>query len=177
MHQGQGKPPAGKPKTKAAGMTLVEILIALAILLVVTVGILQLFSLSYLVNMGSLARTDLQYRAERVAESIRYLYALSRRDPPVSIPECGITFPLAGAISKTDIPNDPTHACWGRTRFNVAQADAPFVLSYEITDGEAAGAGRVWIVTVTARPATTGVRYLGMAITAKGVRYVAQIPK
>lgn len=177
MHQGQGKPAAGRLKTKAAGMTLVEILIALAILLVVTVGILQLFSLSYLVNMGSLARTDLQYRAERVAESIRYLYALSRRDPPVSIPECGITFPLTGAVSKTDIPNDPTDACWGRTRFNVAQANAPFVLSYEITDGEAAGAGRVWIVTVTARPATTGVRYLGMAITAKGVRYVAQIPK
>ncbi len=160
-----------RKRASQSGMTLIEMLVALAILLVVAVAIIQLFSLSYLVNMGSLARTDLQYRAERVAESLRYLRALP---DTVTIPSgCPDLRNVTGPVSPTTIPNDPSDPCWGVAGFRVVeQVQNPFVLSYEITDG-----GPVWVITVTARPAGTGPRYLGMAIAAKGVRYVAQVAK
>lgn len=158
-------------KSRQSGMTLIEILVALAILLAVAVAIIELFSLSYLVNMGSLARTDLQYRAERVAEGLRYLRALP---DTVAIPSgCPNLRSITGPVAPTTIPNNPADPCWGVAGFRVVeQTGNPFVLSYEITDG-----GPVWVITVTARPAGTGPRYLGMAIAAKGVRYVAQVAK
>ncbi|KDA55044.1 hypothetical protein EG19_00025 [Thermoanaerobaculum aquaticum] len=166
----------GVMKRKAQkGMTLVEVLVALAILLFVALAILEMFTMSYLANMGSLARTDLQYRAQRVAESIRYMYAIYRqRNVAVPIPACGIDFSniTPGEVS---IPNDPTDACWGEPLFRVVDADsasARYDLRYEITDE-----GQFWLVTVRAYPRETGLRYLGMAIAAKGVRYVAQLPK
>jgi len=166
-----------RAKPRQRGMTLIEILIALAILIVITVAVLQLFSLSYLVNMGSLARTDLQYRAQRVVEGLRFLRAMSTT--PLQPWNCGINMQnITSEVGPVDIPNDPNHPCWGLTGFRVVeQANNPFILSYTIQDGEPRGAGRVWIVTVTARPAQTGPRYLGMAIAAKGVRYVAQVAK
>lgn len=168
-----------KPKLLRAqkGTTLVEVLVAVALLLVVAVAILQLFSFAYLVNMGSLARTDLQYRAQRVVEGLRFLRAMS--DTPIQPWSCGVDPKhLTGDVGPVDIPNDPNDACWGTAGFRVVEAtDNPFILSYQIQDGQPLGAGPVWVITVTARPAQTGVRYLGMAIAAKGVRYVAQIPK
>jgi len=159
------------------GMTLIEILIALAILIVVTVAVLQLFSWSYLVNMGSLARTDLQYRAQRVVEGLRFLRAMSAT--PLAPWDCGINMQaISGPVGPVDIPNNPYHPCWGIAGFRVVeQEENPFILSYTVEDGEPLGAGPVWIITVTARPAAVGPRYLGMAIAAKGVRYVAQIAK
>jgi len=157
---------------KARGMTLIEVLIALAILVFVAVAILQLFSLSYLVNMGSLARTDLQYRAQRVVEGLRSLRAVANAGG--TLPGgCPNVATISGPVGPTDIPNDPNDTCWGLPGFAVVEKTAnPFILSWQITDG-----GPVWVVTVTARPANMGAQYLGMAIAAKGVRYVAQIPK
>ncbi len=160
------------------GLTLLEVLVAVAILLLVTVGIIQLFSFAYLVNMGSLARTDLQYRAERVVEGLRFLRAMS--GTPVQAWNCGVNMhQITNEIGPVDIPNNPNDPCWGVSGFRVVEAaNNPFILSYHIRDGQPLGAGPVWVVTVTARPAPGGgVRYLGMAIAAKGVRYVAQIPK
>ncbi|MCX7895296.1 MAG: prepilin-type N-terminal cleavage/methylation domain-containing protein [Thermoanaerobaculum sp.] len=157
------------------GMTLIEVLVALAILLFVALAIVELFTMSYLANMGSLARTDLQYRAERLAESIRYMYAIHRqRNVDQPIPACGINF-SAITPGEVAIPNDPNHPCWGYPLFRVVDADlvnARYELRYEITDE-----GQLWLVTVRAYPRETGIRYLGMAIAAKGVRYVAQLPK
>lgn len=158
-------------KNRQRGMTLVEVLIALAILLVITGAVIQLFSLSYLVNLGSLARTDLQYRAQRVVEALRYLRALPQG---VGSWSCGVDMhTITGPVGPVDIPNSPTDPCWGVSGFRVVEStENPFILSYEISDG-----GPVWVVTVTARPASLGAQYLGMAIAAKGVRYVAQIAK
>lgn len=156
-------------------MTLVEVLVALAILLFVALAILEMFTMSYLANMGSLARTDLQYRAQRVAESIRYMYAIHRqRDIAMPIPACGIDF-TAMTPGEVTIPNDPADPCWGEPLFRVVDADfvnARYDIRYEITDE-----GQLWLVTVRAYPRETGLQYLGMAIAAKGVRYVAQLPK
>lgn len=158
-------------KNPERGMTLVEVLIALAILLVIAGAVIQLFSLSYLVNMGSLARTDLQYRAERVVEALRYLRAVPQG---VGSWNCGVDMhAITGPVGPVDIPNSPTDACWGVNGFRVVEStENPFILSYEISDG-----GPVWVITVTARPANLGAQYLGMAIAAKGVRYVAQVAK
>lgn len=174
MKERKGMP---RQREDEKGMTLTEVLVAVAILLLITVALLQLFSYSYLVNMGSLARTDLQYRAERVVEGLRFLRAMS--GTPLQPWNCGIDMKNVAAVGPVDIPNDPNDPCWGIAGFRVVEApNNPFILSYQIQDGAALGAGPVWIVTVTARPAQTGsVRYLGMAIAAKGVRYVAQIAK
>lgn len=158
------------------GFTLVEVLVALAILLVIALAVLQLFSLSYLVNMGSLARTDLQYRAERLAEGLRYLRVVGNAAP---VPwNCGIDMTHLAPTGPVDIPNDPNHPCWGTAGFRVVESPQnPFILSYQIADGQPSGAGPVWVITVSARPAQLGLRYLGMAIAAKGVRYVVHVPK
>lgn len=158
-------------KNPERGMTLVEVLVALAILLVIAVPILQLFTLNYLVNLGSLARTDLQYRGQRVVEGLRYLRAMPQG---VGSWSCGVDMhAITGPVGPIDIPNSPTDPCWGVNGFRVVEnTENPFVLRYEISDG-----GPVWVITVTARPATVGPQYLGMAIAAKGVRYVAQVAK
>lgn len=160
-----------RKKNRQRGMTLVEVLVALAILLVIASAVIQLFSLSYLVSMGSLARTDLQYRAQRVVEALRYLRAMPQG---VGSWNCGVDMhAITGPVGPVDIPNTPNDACWGVGGFRVVESSSnPFILSYEISDG-----GPVWVVTVTARPAALGPRYLGMAIAAKGVRYGAQIAK
>jgi len=169
-------------RTKARrehGMTLIEVLVALAILLFVALAIVELFTMGYLVNMGSLARTDLQYRCQRAAEGIRYLYSIAKYAKkyggtvPAIVGTCGFDFdnPPTGEVT---IPNDPLDPCWGQF-LRVVDADAAsarYDLRYEFTDE-----GQLWLVTVRAYPRETGVRYLGMAITAKGVRYVAQLPK
>lgn len=161
--------------TREGGMTLVEVLVALAILLFVALAILEMFTMSYLANMGSLARTDLQYRAQRVAEGIRYMYAIHRqRQVAVPIPACGIDF-TALTPGEVTIPNNPSDPCWGEPLFRVVDTSsisARYDLRYEITDE-----GQMWLITVRAYPRETGIQYLGMAIVAKGVRYVAQLPK
>ena len=58
-------------RKKERGLTLIEVLVAFFILFVVTLAVLQLLSMAYLVNLGSLIRTDLTYRAERVVETVR----------------------------------------------------------------------------------------------------------
>jgi Tfp pilus assembly protein PilV len=42
--------------------------VAFFILFVVTLAVLQLLSMAYLVNLGSMVRTELTYKAEQVVE-------------------------------------------------------------------------------------------------------------
>ena len=154
------------------GMTLIEVLVAFFILFVVTVAILEMFSMATAVNMGSQARTELGYRAERAVESIRLLLSLARLVPPVT-PDCGIDMnSLAATGGPVDFPPNGKTACWDATGYNVLDPEGRFVLSYEVTDG-----GLVWILTVTARPDETKPVPLYDRVAAKAVRYVAQIPK
>ena len=154
------------------GMTLIEVLVAFFILFVVTVAILEMFSMATAVNMGSQARTELGYRAERAVEGIRLLNSLANLVPPVT-PDCGIDLSLiAPTGGPVDFPPGGKTACWGATGYNVLDPEERFVLSYEITDG-----GLVWILTVTARPNESKPVPLYDRVAAKAVRYVAQIPR
>ena len=159
-------------RRRQRGVTLLEVLVAFFILFIVTVAILSMFSMATAVNMGSQARTELGYRAERAVEAIRLLQALSRRQPPAT-PDCGISLPLAASSGgPVDFPPGGKTACWGAAGYNVLDPENRFVLSYEITDGV-----QVWVLTVTARPNEAKPVPLQERVAAKAVWYVAEMSK
>ncbi|HQT94435.1 MAG: hypothetical protein B7Z61_09235 [Acidobacteria bacterium 37-71-11] len=154
--------PAGKRRGER-GVSLIEVLVAFFILFVVTLAVLQMLSMAYLVNLGSLTRTDLTYRAQRVVETIRlqrYRIFLGQATDNTCCPVATgstMTIPSAGTCD----------AFWGPDGANVMETNARFALSYTIDT-----AGKV---TVNAVPRTTGANlYLGPAAN-KAVVYVAQI--
>ncbi len=156
---------AGKRRGER-GVSLIEVLVAFFILFVVTLAVLQMLSMAYLVNLGSLTRTDLTYRAQRVVETIRlqrYLISL-----PVGV---GVTpnacCPVTSGSTMTIPPVGTCDAFWGPDGANVMELNARYSLSYTIDAGGS--------VTVNAVPLTTGANlYLGPAAN-KAVVYVAQI--
>ncbi len=62
----------------ARGSSFVEVLLAMTIMALVLVGILQMFSVSLVINKGSAARTQMLFRCQQVVENIRYFYFLNR---------------------------------------------------------------------------------------------------
>lgn len=160
--------PVRRTRKGERGMTLVEVMMAFLLLFFVSLAVLQLFSLSVAQSLGAYARTDLSYRAERVAETVRLQYALSQRDPATNDAAC---CPLGINASANVLPvADACKTFWGRDGAAVWQPDAPYTLSYTISAGVI---GRV--VTVEAIPNTQGTRYIGSVSPAKAVRYVAQM--
>lgn len=151
-------------RRKERGLTLVEVLVAFFILFVVTLAVLQLLAMAYLVNLGSMVRSDLTYRAERIVETIRLEKYRMVVYEPIN-PCCPV-----GALSDQTISPPPNAGCaafWGPNGANVLEADPRFGLSYTIRNNS---------VTVLAVPLKNGSnQYLGPAAT-KAVVYVAQLP-
>jgi Tfp pilus assembly protein PilV len=171
----------GRPTRRRAGergVGLIETLGAFFILFVVTLAVLQLFSLSTAVNMGSLARTELSYRAQRTIEVIRIQDALSRQTTVTNNSTC---CPLAAGTSVT-IPvttTDPCKAFWGSAGFGVWDSGAPYSVTYAIVgvtadpNDKSVGGTEV---QVTVQPNKTGPnRFLGASALVKAVRYVAKL--
>ncbi len=149
------------PRRKERGLTLVEVLVAFFILFVVTLAVLQLLAMAYLVNLGSMIRTDLSYRAERVVETLR-VQRFRVNNGAAADDAC---IPV-GADSSLAITPTACQTVWGPAGANVIEPDARYQLSYIIRDNQ---------VTVKAEPLTTGnSQYLGPA-TFKVVVYVAQL--
>jgi len=168
------------------GSSLIEVLIALLIMLLLMIGVLQLFSMAYLVNLGSGARTEMTAKAEQVMENIRYLHYLTKptgtgglgKILPTSLGVVGITMPIASSSGGAQ-PLDPTASTyWGPTGANVYPTSAddktPFMISYNIEDADP-----YWRVTVTVTPTNvSGARkYMGAGMAQKRVDYVSQILK
>ncbi len=151
-----------KDRKRERGLTLVEVLVAFFILFVVTLAVLQLLSMAYLVNLGSLVRTDLTYRAERVVETIR----LQRYRLTIG-GTADACCPVGASANMTISASDATcMPFWGPLGANVVETGARYTLSYNITNNA---------VTVQALPLTSGPDvYLGPAAT-KAVVYVAQL--
>jgi len=164
-----------KARRRQRGASLIEVLIAFFLFMVISLAILQLLSLSVLVNTTALARTDLQSRAQQVVESIRMVNIIQRAGGATT--NSLVPNPLGETTAAVQIPDDPAHLFWGRNGMNVIEPNARYLLSFDIADGETAGDNRVWVITVTAAPKATGHTYAGQAIPRKVVRYVAQIPK
>jgi Tfp pilus assembly protein PilV len=158
-----------KDRHSERGLTLIEVLVAFFILFVVTLAVLQLFSMAYIVNLGAVVRTDLTYRAERTIETIRMQRFLQPNNEGAADPTCCPLDPGSHSVP-------PTSTCmsfWGSGGVNAVEANAPYILSYTIS--EPAGNPPSQSVTVVAQPQTTGSnRYLGPAAS-KAVIYVAQL--
>ena len=172
------KPPRIRRRRQQRGISLIEVLVALLLLMFITLGIAQMFSMALMVNQGARARTELMYQAQQTAEAIRWIYSFEERDPD--------RFAALSTASGVDLATQTSPATlpyasgqtgwnfWGPDGFNVVHQNAPYRLVYEVTTG--AGVGRFQL-TVMARPAEGGgAGYLGGVTRAKAVRYVAFIP-
>jgi Tfp pilus assembly protein PilV len=144
------------------GLTLVEVLVAFFILFVVTLAVLQLLAMAYLVNLGSMTRTELTYKAEQVVEIIRLQRFRVANLSAVDDACCPV-----GPNASFSITPTSCQTFWGPQGANLIGPDARFTLSYWISNNAT--------VTVEAVPTTSGVnRYIGPAAT-KAVVYVAQL--
>lgn len=165
------------------GAMLIEVLVALLILLLIMVGVMQLFAAALVSDRGSDARTELSFKAQQVVEVLRMANAVARTSNPVpsalSQANTGISFPISAAKQYTELPktsSDSYWAFWGPNGTGVVDDEgARYVIGYQITDGDTSGAAGNWVVTVTAQPKSAG-SYLDVK-GQKVVRYVAAIPK
>jgi prepilin-type N-terminal cleavage/methylation domain-containing protein len=160
----------------ARGSTLIEVLIAMAILALLMVGILQLFSLSLLTDSGSAARTDMTLKAQQVAENLRYLHFLRKQGGTMP---AGTGLPTPSNGLKVDLPwqaSDAGWAYWGPAGANVFETEKPpYRVSYTYTTSATPA---YWFVTVAivSENTSTGMNYIGSAAKVKRVDYVCQVP-
>lgn len=186
------RPPVRSRRSR--GSSFIEILIALAILALLMVGVLQMFSLALLTNVGSGARTDLLYRAQQVVENLRLVYALQETGNPAARAASGVPATLAatGPVFLPHYNGDSTSLTWnywGPTGAGILDEEyAPYRIFYTVEDRDPL----FWLVTVTAAPVdhpdllALGVlsappaqarRYRGAGSKVKIVTYAAQIEK
>ncbi|MEW5764318.1 MAG: type IV pilus modification PilV family protein [Acidobacteriota bacterium] len=170
--------PPGVAPARERGSSLIEVLIALMILFFLMIGVLQMFAMAYLVNLGSAARTEMTFKCEQVMENIRFFRYLQAEGTPLPS-GTGFTF-AAGTYNLPYEDTELSGSYWGPAQANVVdRGKAPYRLAIQVDDGDTAGVAEHWIVTVTATPSLdAGVqRYQGIGIRRKRVDYVAQIPK
>lgn len=163
---------------KRRGGSLAEVLIAMAILAMLMVGILQLFSIALITDSGSAARTDQTLKAQQVAENLRYLHFLRSQGGAMpagtglpATPSNGLTTQLPYNSSGTG------WAYWGPAGANVfEQENPPYRVSYTYSTSATPG---FWFVTVsvTSELSTTGMSYVGPSARSKRVDYVCQVPQ
>lgn len=176
--------PRGRLKGFGArrGSSFVEVLLAMTIMALVLVGILQMFSVSLIINKGAAARTQMLFKCQQVVENLRWYYYVTQRSLAAPI---GTGIPVLGAAS-TDacapafcvpyLGTETEWAFWGPDGANVMEApNGPYKISYRI---EADAAQSTWVITVSAVPTDVAgaTRYLGIGTNGGGKRvdYVAQ---
>lgn len=170
--------------SKERGTSLPEVLVASAIVAILMVGILQMYSAALLMDYGSAGRTEMTFKAQQVVEILRWVSFLRKNSQPVPA-NTGIPNPPVASTVYT-LPwqaTDANYSFWGPAGANVVEGEKlPYQLSYSYRAG-AAGATPAWIITVTATPkpvaaGSVPVRlYLGSGAMNKRIDYVAQIPQ
>jgi hypothetical protein len=153
----------------------------MTIMALVLVGILQMFSVSLIINKGAAARTQMLFKCQQVVENIRWYYYVTSNS--LAAPG-GTGIPALGATT-VNLPYDgtePEYAFWGPTGANVIErANGPYQISYTIKDDplQTLNTGAVvWVITVSAVPTNVAgaAHYLGIGTNGGGKRvdYVAQ---
>ncbi len=178
----------------ARGSSFVEVLLAMAIMALVLVGILQMFSVSLVINKGSAARTQMLFKCQQVVENIRLFYYLTKQGSPTpaGITESlhvdgapmshpGLLPDLLGNVPQTFLPYTstewgPAWDYWGPAGANVMEVDTggPYKISYTIARDNVQN---IWVITVSATPTDVGTPngYFGIGLkNGKRVDYVAQ---
>ena len=174
------------PRTRR-GSSFVEVLLAMSIMALVLVGILQMFSVSLIVNKGAAARTQMLFKCQQVVENIRWYYFVTQNSVAAPI---GTGIPALGATT-VNLPYtglEPEWAFWGPAGANVMEApNGPYKIRYVIQQDPAQSSplsvppAVVWVITVSAVPTDVAggpgaQRYLGIGTGGGGKRvdYVAQ---
>jgi hypothetical protein len=180
-------------KRKTRGSSFIEVLLAMTIMALVLVGILQMFSVSLVINKGSAARTQMLFKCQQVVENVRLFYFLDKSGattPPLITdnaigPRAAMAVPgtlpsLLDNVGKTYLPYssaDATWPYWGPAGANVMeQENGPYKISYTIVKDPVQN---LWVITVSATPTdvATATRYFGVDLkSGKRVDYVAQFP-
>src|SRR5512140_486153 len=165
---------------RARGSSFVEVLLAMTIMALVLVGILQMFSVSLIVNKGSAARTQMLFKCQQVVENIRWYYFVTQHSLATPV---GTGIPALGAVA-VDLPylgSEPEWAFWGPAGANVMETpNGPYQIRYVIQQDPAQSVAplNVWLITVSAVPTNVpgATRYFGISTSGSGKRvdYVAQ---
>ena len=140
------------------GSSFVEVLLAMTIMALVLVGILQMFSVSLIINKGAAARTQMLFKCQQVVENIRWYYYVTGHS--LATPT-GTGIPALGAVT-VDLPYDGTETdpadgnllwtFWGPNGANVMEApNGPYQIRYVIQQ-DPAQAVKLW-VTIASAPA------------------------
>jgi hypothetical protein len=174
------------PFVRARGSSFVEVLLAMTIMALVLVGILQMFSVSLIINKGSAARTQMLFKCQQVVENIRWYYFVTT-NTLASPANTGIPALAAATVNLPYLGTEPEWAFWGPNGANVMEApNGPYKIRYTIVNDlaqqlPAAGAVpavNVWVITVSAFPTDVAgaTRYFGVSTSGSGKRvdYVAQ---
>ena len=168
------------------GSSFVEVLLAMTIMALVLVGILQMFSVSLIINKGAAARTQMLFKCQQVVENIRWYYYVTSHS--MAAPAGTGIPPVLGATT-VDLPYTAAQLAafpfWSPTGANVIErADGPYQISYTIVDDplQTLNTGAVvWVITVSAVPTNVAgaAHYLGIGTNGGGKRvdYVAQFPQ
>ena len=166
------------PNRRKRGTSLVEVLVAMAILAMLMVGVLQLYSLALLTDSGSAARTDMTMKAQQVAENLRYLHFLRKQGGTLPA-DTGIPGSPSNGL-KVDLPwqaSDTGWGYWGPAGANVLEEEKPaYRISYTYSTSTTP---TYWFLTVavTAENAPANPAYIGTSARAKRVDYVCQVPQ
>jgi prepilin-type N-terminal cleavage/methylation domain-containing protein len=164
------------------GSSLIEVLVAMAILSIMVAGILQLFSLALLASAGAAARTDMLFKCQQVVENIRFCYALTRRPTALPVPmDSGVpVVPSPIAAVTYNLPyksTDSGYAYWGPGGANIIEEDSGAFKVYYTIERSSASTQALWVITVSAIPTDDPAavrRYFGLTLkTFKRVDYVA----
>jgi hypothetical protein len=161
------------------GSSFVEVLLAMTIMALVLVGILQMFSVSLIMNKGSEARTQMLFKCQQVVENIRWYYFVTQHS--LATPTGTGILPLAATTKSLPYDGTPSDewAFWGPQGANVMEAtNGPYQISYTIAQDASVTTAVVWVITVSAVPTNVpgATRYFGISTKGSGKRvdYVAQ---
>lgn len=162
------------------GSSLIEVVMALGILLILMIGILQMFSMAYLTNLNAAASTEMAYKGQQTAEVLRWaLYQKAVGQPigvsPYSLPSTALDASATPyALPRTS--GGQNWNFWGPSGMGVIERqNPPYNVVYTVADG-----GTTWDVTVQVTPwqsSTNAYSYIGVAKKGKVVTYVVQAPK
>lgn len=159
------------------GSSLVEVLIALFVLMVLLVGILQMFSAAFVINRKSSLKTLQAYKCQQVAENIRMARRIFNTTAVVPAGS-GIQFADGFTYSLPAYAGDAEWAYWGPAGANIIEEEhARYRLYYRID--QAAGVGVTALnVTVTAveTDKIVGGQTPYVQTNLRRVEYVTQMP-
>ena len=166
------------------GSSFIEVLVAMTLMALVLVGILQMFSVSLIVNKGSAARTQMLFKCQQVVENIRWYYYVTQHSLASPL---GTGIPALGAVT-VNLPYTTAELTalpfWGPAGANVMETEnGPYQIRYTIVNDltqQLPGTPPInmWVITVSAVPTNVAgaTRYFGISTNGGGKRvdYVAQ---